>query len=209
MRDASPVFSYRAELLRKALHVFALVMPVGIVLIDRSITLPVLGALAVVALVADVARHRVRPVYEIVNAIFAPIMRPEEKPPFGGPIVFNGATWMCTSAALCVLVLPATIAAASLAILMVGDAFAAIVGRRWGRIRYPWSDKSLEGSIAFVVTGWLIALPFGLAGDPVLGPGLLLLGAVISAAVEAVPLRINDNVLVPLAAGLVMLAIAG
>ena len=208
MIDAPPVLSYTAEMKRKALHLAALLIPVGIVLIDRSIAVPVLVGVAVFAAAADVARLRWRPAQRLVNAVFAPIMRPRELPPLGGPIVLNGATWMCISGALCAAIFPAGIAAASLAILMVGDGAAALVGQRWGRLRWPGSPKSLEGSLAFVVTGWLTALPFGYIAEPVLGPGVLLLAAVVAAIAEALPIPINDNVLVPVVAGILLLLVA-
>lgn len=209
MSDAPPLLPYRAELGRKALHLLALLLPLGLVVLGRETALPLLAALALVAVAGDVVRQRVRAVHRLIAAIFAPIMRPEERPPFGGPIVLNGATWMCLSALLCALLLPETMAAASLAMLMMGDAAAAAVGRLWGRTRYPGSAKSLEGSLAFVGAGWLAALPFGLAGQPPIAPHVLAVGAVAAAAVEALPLPVNDNVRVPLLAGALMLVLTG
>ncbi len=205
MSDSPPLISYSAELKRKALHLGALVIPAGIVWLGRPTALALLVPLALVALTLDAARHRVRPVHDLIARAFAPIMRPEERPPFGGPIIFNGATWMCVAAALAAALFPETVAAASLALLMVGDAAAAVVGRRYGRMRWPGSPKSVEGSAAFVAAGWVAAMPFALAAEPVLGPGPVLVGAVAAAAVEAVPIPLNDNVRVPLAAGATML----
>lgn len=208
MSEVSPAFSYRAELLRKALHVGALVLPVGILWLGRPAAVWALGLLAVVAVACDVARHRVRPAHRFICWVFAPLMRPEELPPFGGPIVINGATWMCVGAALCAALFPPVVAASALAMLMVGDAAAALIGRRLGRTRYPGSLKTVEGTAAFVVAGALAALPFGLAGEPPLGPGVLVAAAVVAAVVEALPLPINDNVSVPLTACVVLLLLA-
>lgn len=200
-------FSYRAELGRKALHVGALAIPVGILLVPQEVALVILALLAAIAFAGDVLRSRVPAVRRLVHAVFAPLMRPEEKPPLRDHVVINGATWMCLGAAICVLWLPATVAAASLAMLMVGDAAAALVGRRWGRIRYPRTGKSLEGSLAFVVTGWLAALPFAASGEPTIGPLLLLAGVVAGAVLEALPLPVNDNVHVPVLSGLFILSL--
>jgi len=208
MSDAPPVLPYSAELGRKALHLGALALPVGILVLGRPIAAPLLIGLAALAVATDVARHRVAGVHRLISAVFAPLMRPEERPPFGGPVVLNGATWMCVSAALCAALLPESIAAASLALLMVGDAAAAVVGRPFGRTRYPGSPKSVEGSAAFVAAGWVAALPFGMAGEPALGPGVLAAGALAAAVVEALPLPVDDNVRVPLVAGALMLLLA-
>jgi dolichol kinase len=98
--------------------------------------------------------------------------------------------------------------------LMVGDGAAALVGRRYGRHRYPFvlaASKSLEGSAAFLLTALLTALPLALAappGHPPLTPAQLGLGALTATLAEALDLPANDNVRVPLVAGLVMTLMA-
>jgi dolichol kinase len=207
--DAPSLISYSAELKRKALHLGALVIPLGIVVLGQTVALWLLVPLATVAVTLDVLRLRVPAVHRAINWVFAPIMRPEEQPPFGGPIVINGATWMCVSAALCAALFPEPVAAAALAMLMVGDGAAAVVGRRFGRTRYPFSEKSVEGSAAFFVTGLLAALPFGMLAVPAVALPALAAGAGTAAIVEALPLPINDNVRVPLVAGATMLLTLG
>ena len=205
LSDSPPIISYSAELKRKALHLGALVIPAGILILGRTVALWILAPFAVFAVVADLARVRVPWFHRFINWVFQPIMRPEEQPPFGGPFVINGATWMCVSAALCTWLFPENMAAAALAMLMVGDGAAAVVGRRYGRTRYPFSSKSVEGSLAFFVTAFLAALPFGLAGSEPLSLVTLAIGAFAAAFVEAIPVDINDNLRVPLLAGGVML----
>ena len=205
LSDSPTLISYSAELKRKALHLGALVIPLGIVVLGRSVALWLLVPLAVVAVTLDVLRLRVPAVHRFITWLFAPIMRPEEQPPFGGPIVINGATWMCVSAAVCTLLFPEAVAAAALAMLMVGDGAAAIVGRRFGRTRYPFSEKSVEGSAAFFVTGLAAAVPFGALASPAVALPVLIAGAFTAALVEALPVPINDNVRVPVIAGATML----
>ncbi len=203
--DSPPLISYSAELKRKALHLGALLIPLGIVVLGREAALWLLVPFAVFAVTCDVARLRVGWMHRFITWLFAPIMRPEEQPPFGGPIVINGATWMCVSAAVCTFLFPEPIAAASLAMLMVGDGAAAVIGRRFGRTRYPFSEKSVEGSAAFFVTGLLAALPFGAIPVPGVAVLVLTVGALTAALVEALPVPINDNVRVPVVAGAAML----
>jgi dolichol kinase len=189
---------------RKALHLGALALPAGILLVDRPVAVPVLAALSALAVACDVARQRWAPARRLLHGLFAPIMRPEELPPFGGPVVINGATWVCVSSAVCAAAFAAPVAAAALVMQMIGDAAAAVVGRRLGRRRYPWSSKSLEGSAAFVATAFLAALPLA-ALPPALGAappvGALAAGALAAAVMEALPIAVNDNLRVPLAAG--------
>ncbi|MCJ1287200.1 hypothetical protein MMC26_006548 [Xylographa opegraphella] len=98
----------------------------------------------------------------------------------------------------------------------MGDAAASLIGRRYGRRRWPWSGgKSLEGSIAFAVAvviglgtarAWLLI--GGWKGDS--GDGwLLMLGkaaiaAGVSSMTEAVLTGANDNTVVPLILWLVV-----
>ncbi|MEO0559576.1 MAG: diacylglycerol/polyprenol kinase family protein [Bacteroidota bacterium] len=210
MSDSAPVISYRAELGRKALHLGALVIPLGILLLDGrtvwgvSLSVAILAPLAALALALDVARVRSRGIRDFLHRWFAWLMRPEEIPPLGGPITFNGATMMCTSAAICAALFPAGIAAAALAMLMVGDGAAAIIGRRFGRHRWPGSPKSVEGSLAYAVTAFGIGLAVVVWPGSGLGPVACLVGAGSGAIVEALPIPLNDNLRVPLLTGLAM-----
>jgi dolichol kinase len=139
------------------------------------------------------------------------IMRPEEIPPPGAPLVLNGAVWMCVAAALCATLFPAPVAAAALIMQQMGDAAAAVVGRRYGRLNWPGQKKTLEGSLALAVTGFVSAYLMSLLPidglTEALPLGRLALGAVAAAAAEAMPVPPNDNIRVPLVAGAVMLAV--
>ena len=189
------------------MHLGALVLPLGILLFGRPAALLALVPLALLGMGLDIARQRHKATHRLIQRAFAPIMRPEEQPPLGGPLVLNGAVWMCLSAALCAAFFREPVAAAALAMLMVGDGAAAVVGRRFGRHRYAFSAKSLEGSVAFILTALLIALPLTLDLTPAyvaLTPVQWGVGAFTSAVVEALPLPVNDNLRVPLIAGLAM-----
>ncbi|PWN37332.1 uncharacterized protein FA14DRAFT_13142 [Meira miltonrushii] len=49
-------------------------------------------------------------------------------------------------------------------VLGVGDALASIIGRRYGRVRWPNSGKTLEGSVAFIVSIFASAIFLRLIG---------------------------------------------
>ncbi|MEN3028285.1 MAG: phosphatidate cytidylyltransferase [Aquificaceae bacterium] len=79
-------------------------------------------------------------------------------------------------------------------VLAVGDAFASVVGIRYGRRRI--GNRSLEGTFAFFLSTFLVLLPF-------LGFWKAFLVCFFSALVELIPLRLDDNFTVPLTAGFV------
>lgn len=91
-----------------------------------------------------------------------------------------------------------------LAILTISDAAAALVGSRFGRLRFSVGDgsKSWEGVLAFAVSAWLVSFAtLSLLTD--LDPGqigaLSVAAAAVGAAVEATSTRGADNLLLPLA----------
>lgn len=91
---------------------------------------------------------------------------------------------------------------ASLLTLGMADAFAALVGSEYGKVRYRVQDesKSLEGSLVFLIVAYLaIQLPMLLLTD-LPGPTIVLsslLVAMVVTGFEAVSLRGADNLFVP------------
>lgn len=122
-----------------------------------------------------------------------------------------------TSILLLLLMLPSRfdIVAAAWGILAAGDGAATLVGHRYGRSRWSWNrGKSVAGSAAFLIAG-------GLAGSflcwwcrPVIIPppflwfsiGAPIVAALVAAAVETVPIRLDDNLSVTLSAAATMWA---
>ena len=208
MSDPAPALSYRVELQRKAIHLGALVLPLAMLALPRALALGVLSGLAGLAVFLDVARQRVPAVRRVlVDKAFGWMMRAEEVPPVGGPLVFNGAVWMCLSAAACVWLFPPSVGAAALAMLMLGDGAAAVVGRRVGRTKWPGTPKSVEGSAAYVVAAFAMGLAVTLWPGAQLTVLACVVGAVVGAALEALPIPVNDNFRVPVLSGLAMWAV--
>jgi uncharacterized protein (TIGR00297 family) len=144
----------------------------------------------------------------------------------GHPLVRDSDPRLPTSAlcyALAVLLLVVTfptrpdLAGCAWGILAGGDGAATLVGRAWGGLRLPWNrHKSVAGSAAFLVCGsamglllaWLLQ-PY--AAAPVSFRFLLyatLTATIVAAAVETMPIRLDDNVSVPAAAALMLWCLA-
>ncbi|MDC3379561.1 hypothetical protein OAX78_04700, partial [Planctomycetota bacterium] len=97
----------------------------------------------------------------------------------------------------------------SILVLAVADAFAALVGTRYGSIHYTVQDesKSLEGSLAFLVVAFLaIHLPLLLMTDLPRETTVLaaLLVGLLVTGFECVALKGADNLLVPVGACLIL-----
>lgn len=120
-------------------------------------------------------------------------MRNEEKPEIGSPIVINGASWVLFSATLLTIIFPVHIACASLSLFILGDAAAALVGRKFGKRRWPLSHKTIEGSIAFFIIGAACLTLFNF-----LPWYFVFLVSGLAMLLEVMPIPINDNVHVPI-----------
>ena len=112
----------------------------------------------------------------------------------------NSGTWYAT--ALVILAYSATsqVCGIAVAILTFADPAAALIGRRWGRIRLI-HGRSLEGTTTFFVVGTLAALTIGLLGGLGFAPALVVAAcaSVVAALAELLSHRIDDNLTVPLA----------
>lgn len=116
----------------------------------------------------------------------------------------NSATWYTTALLVLALLFKAEVCVIALAILGLADPAAALVGRRWGKVRLI-HGRSLEGSLTFLLTGTLAGLgalrvwhgqiPLGQAA------AMAAAGALLGAVAELFSRRIDDNLSIPLAAG--------
>jgi dolichol kinase len=113
----------------------------------------------------------------------------------------NSSTWYATALLALSLFCHPAVSAISVAVLGIGDPVAALIGRRFGRIRLV-AGRSLEGSLAFVVSGSLAAF----AVATVLLPGALparviaaVVAGVVGAIAEVFSTHLDDNLSIPLA----------
>lgn len=188
---------FSRELMRKALHLGALVIPWGMLHLDRGAALVLLGAAAAAALLADWARARSAWFESTVMFLFGKLMRPGEFASVPGAFVVNGATWTLVSSFFLLLLFPARIAALAMVIFLLGDAASGLVGRRYGKISWRISNRTVEGTCAF----WAVAVAATL-----IMPGTAIWIGVASAlaagAAEILPGPLDDNLQVPAAAAL-------
>jgi dolichol kinase/phosphoserine phosphatase len=102
---------------------------------------------------------------------------------------------------LALLLFPVPASSAAIAIFALGDSTASLVGGALSRKPLPFNKaKTLEGTLA----GFLFAF---LAGSVFVAPWVALVGAAVAMTVEVLPLPVNDNLLIPLCAGLTLMLI--
>ena len=179
----------RREVYRKLIHLGTVGVPLLAWVLPRPLALAVLGGAVVAALSVEWARARVRWARYHFLKRTRMLLRPHERRGLAG------ATWMAIAYLLALLLLPMPLAVAAMLYNGLGDASAALVGRRWGRHRTSWG-KSWEGAGAALA----VCLAVGLLIPGIPWPAALC-GAVGAALVEFLPLPLDDNLRVTLGGG--------
>jgi len=102
---------------------------------------------------------------------------------------------------LALILFPPHVGYASIAIFTLGDGFATIFGKTMGTHVSPYNKgKKIEGTIF----GFLMA---SLGASLFVSPLRAVAAATVGMIVESLPTPINDNILIPLAAGLTLLVL--
>ena len=184
----------RRELARKAIHVASTAVPLLVWLLPRRTGIALLVAAALAALAVELARHRIRPVRYLFLRRTRTMLRPHERRGLAG------ATWMAIAYASAAILFPKPVAVAAMLFNGLGDAAAALAGRRWGRRRTRWG-KSWEGFAAGLAVNLAVGIGMWMAAPDAVTLAGALLGALAAAAVEFAPLPLDDNVRITLAGG--------
>ena len=95
---------YKSEILRKAIHLFSLSIPIVYYFITKELALRILVPLTIFSLLLDYGRYYSKPLAEIINKIFGIIMRKHEFDSKKKNL--NGATYVLISAVIVVLIFP-------------------------------------------------------------------------------------------------------
>jgi dolichol kinase len=180
----------RRELSRKAFHLASVAVPLFAWFAPLPVGRAVLVGLALLAIVVDLARLRLRgPRYHFLRHTRT-MLRPHER---HGPA---GATYMAISYAAALILFPRPFAVAGMLYNGLADAAAALVGKRFGRLRTSWG-KSWEGFGAAALVG--LAVGALVPGIPLLG---IIAGGLTAATLEFLPLPVDDNVRITLGGAL-------
>jgi len=197
---------FDGEIYRKLLHLLALGYPIGYLILGNEVGLPIMIGLSVLALGLDWLRSRSKAAHSFFETGFGFMMRRRERDVLESGMVINGATWVTVSFTVLALLFPTDIAVVSFTLFMLGDAAAALIGRKFGRTPWARSGCTIEGSVAFLVVALGAGLAIAWIASPVhyfvLPVHSLVTAAVVAMLLEALPLPVNDNLLSPLGAAI-------
>jgi len=214
------VDSYGKEVGRKVIHAFALVYLAFYfffaLLFSHQTGLLALGGLLVLGIIIESLRLQLGVHLPLIGYLYK-FRRQKELEGVGAEIYF--LLGVIVSLAL----YEKAVAVAAILMTVFGDLAAALVGKRWGRLRFFASEKSIEGFAAAlavnIIIGVLILRAVGpgplwwhdLVGSSLdslaacsFGPVLWLVVAVMSfvaALTELAVFKVNDNLAIPVISG--------
>lgn len=199
--------NFKAELVRKAIHLVSLSIPVIYYFIPKAIALWIIVPLTIIFITADLARYEVPIFSGFFYKFFGFLLRKHEIDEKNHSL--NGATFMLISATICIAIFPKYIMVSSFPVLILGDAASAVFGKRFGRHKIaPGSPKSYEGSLAFIIAG-IFTVALTPKVNYIIPEYLIGIAATMVASFsEALSYKvIDDNITVPISFGLTMWAL--
>ena len=181
--------------LRKLIHLAMAWLPALGWLISYQLGLALTAVLLLASLIVEAARRRWQWVNRLLWRVLPSTFRAEE-----GQRVF-GSTWFALGALATLILFGRDTGGTAVLFLVWGDPAAELVGRRWGQ---PSRRKTLAGSLGCLLACLLAAcVGIGLGG---LNPLVALTGAVVATLAERWSPPPDDNVWLPILAGLAMWA---
>jgi glycerol-3-phosphate acyltransferase PlsY len=181
-------------LLRKTWRLCGIIFPLAYYFGSKRITLIVVFLFLGTFLLIELLRFTVPKLNNRLFIIFGYYFKKTEKK---GLIT---TTTFLISFLITVLLFRKDIAITAMLFSIFGDAASAIVGVHGKKKIF---DKSIEGSLAFLVTCLAIGLALVLTNIR-LAPVVFILGAFSATIIELLPLHVDDNFTIALAAGAVM-----
>ena len=201
---------YWEEIKRKLIHLSSLWMVAATIILPRMFAYGrwiCSGVLLFCLLTTLISEHDYanggKYLGRLYGKLFKNMLRAEVRP---GQWIVSGGAPVLLAALLLNLIFPPLIAAASMAVMLTGDAAAALIGRKFGKHKIV-NGKSLEGTLSFIAVGYIFLSIVGIiCGAPGIFYILGAIGVIASSIVELFTeqIKIDDNFTIPLTVGLIL-----
>jgi len=173
------------EIKRKSFHLLTLIYIIAYAYLSRQTILVAMGVLIFLVVVTEALRLRFPSFNRKLLKVLGGVHRDNEANSV------SGLPWTLSGSFFTMLLFPdKSIVLASLLYLALGDASAALVGKRMGKRKIFWG-KTLEGSLACFLVCFMIGLFF-------FKLPVALAGALAAAIIELFPWALNDNFWMPI-----------
>lgn len=184
--------------MRKGIHISGFLIPLVYVQF-LSLYFVTIGLFLVILVytLSEVARN-----YGLNFPVFSTVTRKAAKSFFEVKYFATAPIAFTLGITLSLLFFPPPIAYTSIAVLTLGDSFANIFGKAFGKTPLPFNGKkTLEGTICGFVCAFLGSILF-------VNPLKALVAVTVGMLAETLPLQIDDNLIIPLSAGLALIIIS-
>ena len=138
----------KIEVSRKIIHLLSSVIGISIYFLDQSIYVPILLFLSTLFICFDIMRINFKKLNDFYYKYFFIFTRDHEKNQL------TGASYLFLGASLVAILFSKKIVVIGLLVMSFSDSLAAIIGIQFGKTKL--FDKTLEGSVAFFLTTFLI-----------------------------------------------------
>ena len=186
--------TFKNEIVRKLLHLTALIIPVTYLKINNLFFVNSFISLLFLSIIfLELMKKNNTIIWKIFNSFFNPFIRKYEyKKPMG-------SSYMIFSFFLIILFFNKIIVATSMFITILSDALAAIIGLRYGKLK-TINNKTLEGSYAFLVSTIIILF----IATTNLSLYIIIIISIIITAIEAFTPMEYDNLTVPIFSAIIL-----
>ena len=187
----------RSDFIREAIHIGGVLVPLVCILLGNRYLVSLLILIVTLLYIAsELVRLRGTNVPVFSTLTWRAAIKPELYEFITAPIIY------ATAIMVSLILFSPPINYASIAILALGDGFATLFGKKFGRTTFPFNKgKQIEGSIFGFLFAFMGALAF-------VDPMQALIASAIGMLVESLPTPVSDNLTVPIVSGLVLTMIS-
>ncbi|MEM4714225.1 MAG: hypothetical protein QXQ79_01650 [Candidatus Nanoarchaeia archaeon] len=210
------------ELKRKAAHSFSLLALLFLVLFEEKLAIKIIGILLILILIGNwyftrkwrvkayqtiyaeiglpehLAKEKAREFEKTIINFLKNFLRKEEEQPF------QASFKAILSIFLALSFFGSTIATFGILALCFGDTVAALIGKKFGKVRLFKSKKTLEGAVGFFISTFISTIVFLIFFPTFAFTNVLIIAtftALIGTLAEIIP-EIDDNIIIPFAVAL-------
>ena len=191
------------EMKRKSVHLVAIVIPLGYCFLSQKFAITGVALATMGFIIFDFFKIKNRTFRKLVFRFLSDMFRHKEVH------YFTASAFILFSSLICILFFNRWVAVISITYIVIGDVFAAILGRLYGKHKV-YGNRSLEGTLAFFLSAAAFTSAMWFVPYDVIPVYYRIAGALLAALVELVIPQIDDNLSVPILSGMMLqFALAG
>lgn len=191
----------KGEVGRKLMHLGILTIPIVYYYTNIEFTKSILIPVTVFGVLLDYLRFKWEFVQNFFNLFFGWMLREHEQNK--NVIRLTGASHTMLAASIGIFFIPKEIYLLAFSVLAVSDTAASFVGRFYGKRKF--FNKTLEGSLAFLISGVLLVLVTPKLTYTTTEYILCIVGIIFGTFIESLPIPVDDNFVTPLAISLILM----